>query len=225
MFHFQQRPNEKLELTLRADSQRKAVMRSWRASRTVLGSSFLELLGPLFFSITAFVASLRRITDIAFFDAIFRATSSLLSRSSLSFSFTTSILRFLPADVVSVGEGAEEGFERTVSGPEAGRRLNAGGNGGEELESEAMDTEFCRRANSECRRYLFSYGLRVGWTRPWADWGKRAMRIGGVGLIYYFVLFFLFAFYTATFPHLREILRIGNNVSYRNPEQKVKNPP
>lgn len=56
-------------MTLRADSQRKAVILSCRASRTVLGKSFLELVGPLFFSITAFVASLLNIIEIAFCEA------------------------------------------------------------------------------------------------------------------------------------------------------------
>lgn len=78
-------------MTLRAESGRKAVILSWRASRTVLGRSFLELVGPLFFSMSALVASLLSITEIAFFEAILLFTSSFLSLASRFFSFSKSI--------------------------------------------------------------------------------------------------------------------------------------
>lgn len=125
--------------TLRADSQRNAAIRSWRASSTVLGKSFLELLGPPFFSITALVASLLKIIEMAFCDATFLFISSFLSLDSLSFSLTMSILLLSPSLSVTVSavlrlfsnglSGLEFGLFRLGTGFELGRGWNAGGKG------------------------------------------------------------------------------------------------
>lgn len=81
---------------MRADSHRRAVILSWRASRTVRGRSFLELVRPRFFSMTALVASRLNMMDMAFLEAILRLTTSFFSLSSslsfLTFSFSLSLL-------------------------------------------------------------------------------------------------------------------------------------
>uniref|UniRef100_A0A7C9CNL6 Uncharacterized protein n=1 Tax=Opuntia streptacantha TaxID=393608 RepID=A0A7C9CNL6_OPUST len=93
LYHSCSRNNSK---TLRAESQRRAVMRSWSASSTVLGKSLLGLIpfSFFFFSITALVASLLKMTEIAFFAAIFLFTSSFLSIASLFLSKRTMLSFF-----------------------------------------------------------------------------------------------------------------------------------
>lgn len=127
--------------TLRADSQRRAATLSWSASRTVLGRSFLALMGPFFFlpllSITAFVASLHRITDTAFCDAIFRSLISFRSFASRFFCSSTSLAirrvrSYTTVSAVEEGpqEGSGSGRGDAWTRVEAVRRAETGGGKG-----------------------------------------------------------------------------------------------
>jgi hypothetical protein len=110
------------------------------------------------------VASLRSITEIAFFDAVFSFTSSLLSLTSRFFSFTMSVSLLWPLSVtvsafgfsgLALEEEEEEeeedeeegglglGLDSSMGCDSTGRRLNDGGNGWVGLESEAMDFSIC----------------------------------------------------------------------------------
>lgn len=166
--------------TLRADSQRNAAIRSWRASSTVLGKSFLELLGPPFFSITALVASLLKIIEMAFCDATFLFISSFLSLDSLSFSLTMSILLLSPSLSVTVSavlrlfsnglSGLEFGLFRLGNGFELGRGWNTRGKGlfGPARDAIGLLTRF-HREEVESRMWVFTVLVmnKIFWGGYW----------------------------------------------------------
>uniref|UniRef100_A0A0A9DL82 Uncharacterized protein n=1 Tax=Arundo donax TaxID=35708 RepID=A0A0A9DL82_ARUDO len=87
--------------TLRAESQRRAATRSWRASRTVRGRRRRVPLPGLRVSRTALVASRRRMTESAFRDAIFRFTSSFRRLSASSSSASASASASFPRSILS----------------------------------------------------------------------------------------------------------------------------
>jgi hypothetical protein len=122
------------------------------------------------------VASLRSITEIAFFDAIFLFTSSFLSLDSSCFSFSifisvlwplsgtvsafvfSGLVLVLEEDEEEEGGGLGLSLDSSTGCDRTGRRLNDGGNECVGLESEAMDFSVCEGH----RDFLWSFAQNDG---------------------------------------------------------------